>query len=191
MTPFARLGIEEGPWVDGEALEERHRELMARCHPDARPAPGNPPASVEGAATLNEDLAILRDPVRRLQWMLRQQGLTAKTEVPAEGEALFLPLGKWMREVDELKRALRGGGALERAMLAGEAVRLVVEGNLLAERAARGRAQAEADLKELGRTWPAGPDWERLRDIHARLVYLQKWGQQIGERQFVLAGILG
>lgn len=74
---FELLGVERRLDLDAQELERRYYELSRRCHPDfyqTRPA-WEQQVSLEKSAAINEAYATLSDPVQRVEYLLRQEGL--------------------------------------------------------------------------------------------------------------------
>jgi molecular chaperone HscB len=74
---FEILGIERRLDLDAQELEQRYYALSRRCHPDfyqTRPE-WERQTSLEKSAAVNAAYATLADPVQRVEYLLRQEGL--------------------------------------------------------------------------------------------------------------------
>lgn len=88
MTHFQLFGLVPSAELDVRALEAKHRELSLALHPD-RLGPNADSATrraaVEKTTALNDALKVLKDPYRRMTYLLELQGLSLeKQQMPME-----------------------------------------------------------------------------------------------------------
>lgn len=121
MDPFALLGVARAFQTDLAAAEARHRELSRLSHPDRNV--GAPAAqrreALERMVQLNDAWKILKDPIQRASWLLRDAG-----RVIADGPAgqRLLPPGfllQVMEDREELAEARAARDATRVHALAG------------------------------------------------------------------------
>jgi len=100
---FARLGVERGFHQDVTAITKAHRALQRRLHPDRFVNRGDRVRmlALQHATALNDAARILRDPLRRADYLL---GLAGREMDKEEGK---LQLGSaFLMEVFELREAI-------------------------------------------------------------------------------------
>jgi molecular chaperone HscB len=104
------LGLERKLHVDPQDLQNRFYTLSRQVHPDrfTRRSPNEKQFSLEATAILNDAYRVLRDPISRAEYILKEQGFDIgeqrSNDVPPE----------LLEEVFELNMALeemRGGDA--------------------------------------------------------------------------------
>jgi molecular chaperone HscB len=112
---FAFMGLPRKLNTDSAELENRFRSLSRQFHPDYfyNAEPGERRASLERSSYLNDAYRTLRDPISRIEYLLKIEGLApegpreASKQVPP---ALLEEVFALNEELDEI-RALRAGGA--------------------------------------------------------------------------------
>ncbi len=103
--------------LDAEALERRYLELSKRHHPDrfAKAAPRERTLALLRSTEINDAYRVLKDQVRRAEYLLKLEGLDVAEEKPSRADDQR-GLGAdpaLLMEVMELREALaeaRGGG---------------------------------------------------------------------------------
>lgn len=160
---FDILGIPRGFRVDQKLLEARYRELTRLLHPDRHAASG--PAArrlaLEKTIQVNDAFRILKDPIRRAAWLLREQGIDLDEEGTAATKHLppgFLLEVMDRREAFDDARAAKDAAAVEKLR---EAV----------------RAERDATLQELG----AAFDRDDSQEAASRLSVLRYQDRFLGE----------
>ena len=117
MDYFEVFGLERKLQIDGEALRRTFYELSRRHHPDFHAgAPANEQArALEASARLNAAYRALRDPVARIEYLVRleegrdtKEGATVKPQAPPE-------LLEEMFEIQEALVEARAGGVSDQA----------------------------------------------------------------------------
>ncbi|MGI5863813.1 MAG: Fe-S protein assembly co-chaperone HscB [Myxococcales bacterium] len=79
---FAILGLPKTFFVERKEIEERHKELSRKLHPDrfAQKDPKERRFSLEWTTALNDAVKALKDPASRAAYLLREQGLDVEKE---------------------------------------------------------------------------------------------------------------
>jgi molecular chaperone HscB len=160
---FSFLSLPRKLNLDMADFEQRYRALSRQFHPDYfyNAAPAERRASLEKSSYLNDAYRTLRNPISRVDYLLKLEGLAAQgpeqasKQVPA---GLLEEVFALNEELDEVREQRSSGapadvwkGRLERA-------RQPIEAK---------RAEHEAQLKELSARWDATGDrtvLEALRD---------------------------
>jgi molecular chaperone HscB len=101
---FAFFGLPRALGIDTKDLEQRFRALSRQLHPDfyCNAAPTERLASLERSAYLNDAFRTLRDPVDRLEYLLKLEGYAPKGS--RQASALVPP--SLLEEVFELNAEL-------------------------------------------------------------------------------------
>ena len=154
---FAIFDIERRLDLDVDALQQTFYRLSRQMHPDryTRRGPREQQYALEATAVLNDAWRVLRDPARRAEYVLTQEGFDIgeqrSKDVPPE----------LLEEVFELNMALeelRGGVESVRPQL--ESARTNFE---------RMQAEADGSLSELFRRYDANPQRDTLGVIRGIL----------------------
>jgi molecular chaperone HscB len=87
LDHFARLGLARRWQLDRDALEDRYLEASRHVHPDrhANAEASTRRAALEHSAALNEAYAVLRDPVRRAEYLVKLGGIDLDSSDPKTG----------------------------------------------------------------------------------------------------------
>jgi molecular chaperone HscB len=119
---FAVFGLDRRLKIDEAALQRKFYELSRRYHPDrfaGRPA-GEQEYALEMTALLNDAYRVLRDPVKRAEYLLKREGFDIgeqrSNNVPPELLEEVFDLNMMLEE-------LRGGDDSARPQLEAEAKR--------------------------------------------------------------------
>jgi len=183
---FSFFGIPRRLLIDSADLEQRFRTLSRQFHPDYfyNATPAERRASLERSSYLNDAYRTLRNPIARVEYLLRIEGLgpkgpqDASAQVPAD---LLEEVFALNEELDEI-RAERAGGRdtdIWRAHL--ERARAPIE---------RKRAEHERHLQELSAKWDALVEGDVPGE--ARREVLMSLRERVLERNYInnlLAGI--
>jgi molecular chaperone HscB len=158
---FAVFGLERRLAIDGAMLQRRFYELSRRWHPDFhQAAPAEEQARVlEESARVNAAYRVLRDPLARVEYLIRlEEGRETKEGAAVKPKAPPALLAE-MFEIQEALEEARAG-ALDDATRAS----LIVQREAL-----RGRlAEAEATIVgPLSRAWDAAAASERAAALGA------------------------
>jgi molecular chaperone HscB len=150
---FALLGLPPRLGIDPSALEQRFLQLSWKLHPDSfvLAEPRERELALDRSSQLNDAYRTLRDPVSRVEYLLRQRGLrregATRQQAPPE---LLEEVFELNESLDELRAARRSNGG----SLAGLRSRLEA-----AQRGFEARlAQVDGELDDLFRLWDAALD---------------------------------
>lgn len=137
---FKFFGLSRTLEIDQRDLEQRFRALSRQFHPDYfhNASPTERLASLERSSYLNDAFRTLRDPVSRLEYLLKLEGLAPKD---AHAATAHVPAGL-LEEVFELNEELE---AIQEMRLEG------VGADVIADRLDRARRPVEAKLDEHNR----------------------------------------
>src|SRR2546429_7280321 len=145
------MGLPRKLKIDSRLLEERFRGLSRQFHPDYfyNADPGERRASLERSSYLNDAYRTLRNPISRIEYLLKVEGLApggpeqASKQVPP---ALLEEVFALNEELDEIRELRAAGAAAADLQARLERARLPIEAK---------RAGHEAQLQELSRAWAA------------------------------------
>jgi molecular chaperone HscB len=177
---FDTFGLERRLGIDGAALQRRFYELSRQWHPDFHQgAPAAEQArALEASARVNAAYRALRDPIARVEYLIRlEEGRETKEGAAVKPKAPPALLSEMFDIQEALEEARRGAlDDAQRATLAAQREEL------------RARmAEAEADIAgPLSRAWDAGPPAERpaaleaLKDALATRAYLRTVVDDLG-----------
>jgi len=134
---FTFFGLRHRLHLDVDDLDRRFRTLSRLFHPDYfhNAAPAERLASLERASYLNDAFRTLRDPLTRLEYLLKLEGLSPKD---ARDATAAVPQGL-LEEVFELNEELEAVDGMREAGAAPEAI---------AERLEAAKRPIEANLEE-------------------------------------------
>jgi molecular chaperone HscB len=87
LDHFARFGLARSWKLDRDVLEDRYLEISRRVHPDrhAGADAATRRAALEHSAALNEGYAVLRDGVRRAEYLVKLGGIDLDSSDPTTG----------------------------------------------------------------------------------------------------------
>jgi molecular chaperone HscB len=189
---FAYLGLPRKLNVDPAQLEQRFRDLSRRFHPDYfyNATPAERRASLERSSYLNDAYRTLKNPVTRIEYLLRVEGLPtsgAADSTEREGFSRATPPPALLEEVfalneelDEIRERRSAGAPADQWQPRLERARAPIDAK---------RADHEAQLRELSARWDALP--ESASPVEKGDV-LQALRERILERNYInnlLAGI--
>ena len=179
---FSFLGLPRKLNIDAAVLEERFRALSRQFHPDYfyNATTAERRASLERSSYLNDAYRTLRQPVARIEYLLKLEGLAPKNPEEASRQvppALLEEVFALNEELDEI-RELRANGSppdvwrrrLERARQPIDAKRV----------------DHETELQDLAARWDAGASESDRRQV------LEALRDRFLERNYIsnlLAGI--
>ena len=160
---FGFLGLPRKLNIDAAALEERFRALSRQFHPDYfyNATTAERRASLERSSYLNDAYRTLRQPVARIEYLLKLEGLAPKNPEEASRQvppALLEEVFALNEELDEIRELRESGvpGAPWQARL--ERARQPIEAKRVAH---------EAELQELAARHDAATDDERRQVLEA------------------------
>ena len=149
MNHFEIFGLERKLGIDAAALQRRFYELSRRHHPDFhQAAPADEQARVlEASARVNAAYRTLRDPIKRVQYLVRLEegGESAAEAAETDGRKEAAP-PDLLAEMFEMQEALQEArlGGLDDATRA----TLIEQRDALIERRAAEEAQITGPLSE-------------------------------------------
>ena len=163
---FAFLGLSRQLKIDLALLEQRFRELSRQYHPDYfyNASQKERLESLERSSFLNDAYRTLRNPVSRIEYLLRLENLPVTR--PGEGSpqvpaSLLQEVFALNEELDEIREAREAGGDTERLRERLAAARQPIE---------RKREAHERQLDELSARWDAQRDRETLEALRERML---------------------
>jgi molecular chaperone HscB len=112
---FRFFGLQRRLQIDSRDLEQRFRALSRQFHPDFYQGSTSPErlASLERSSYLNDAFRTLRDPIARLEYVLKLEGFSPKESRDASNQVparLLEEVFDWNEQIDEIQ-ALRAAGA--------------------------------------------------------------------------------
>ena len=148
---FAFLGLPRKLNLDMADLEQRFRALSRQFHPDYfyNAPPAERRASLERSSYLNDAYRTLRNPISRVEYLLKLEGLApqgpeqASKQVPP---ALLEEVFALNEELDEVREQRSSGAPPDAGRARLERARQPIEAK---------RAEHEAQLQELSARWDA------------------------------------
>jgi molecular chaperone HscB len=183
---FAFLGVPRKLNLDAADLEQRFRTLSRQFHPDYfyNAPSAQKRASLERSSYLNDAYRTLRQPISRIEYLLKLEGLAASNPAEASKKvppALLEEVFALNEELDEIREARGEGAAADvwRGRL--EQARRPIEAR---------RSEHEAQLQQLAERWDALVD--RAAADPDRTAVLQALSERFLERNYIinlLAGI--
>ncbi len=153
MTHFEIFGLPASVDLDVKALEQSSRTKLLEVHPDrlANADAATRRKAAELAASLNEAVKVLRDPIRRAFYLLKLKGVDLESEQAAAKLALPMDFLEEIMERREALEAVKASRELARAQAMEADVRSV-QGRVLAQGLAALRADdVSAASSALGR----------------------------------------
>jgi len=163
---FSFLGLPRKLNVDAADLEQRFRALSRQFHPDYfyNASPAERRASLEQSSYLNDAYRTLRQPISRIEYLLKLEGMAPSGPAEAARQvppALLEEVFALNEELDEI-RDLRGSGApAEQWQARLERARQPIEAR---------RIEHEAQLQTLAGQWDAGGGPEVLKALRDRFL---------------------
>ncbi len=153
MLFYEAFGLEPALSLDFEDLKKRFYERSRQWHPDrfSRASAEEQDKALQMTSVLNDAFRVLRDPVARAEYFLKENGIELSKEAPPE----------LLEEVFELNMALeelRGGDESAKPQLAEARARFVAM-----------RDAIDAELAAAGARYDESRDQAVLDQIHAAL----------------------
>jgi molecular chaperone HscB len=163
---FSFLGLPRKLNLDMADFEQRYRALSRQFHPDYfyNAAPAERRASLEKSSYLNDAYRTLRNPISRVEYLLKLEGLAAQgpeqasKQVPA---GLLEEVFTLNEELDEVREQREGGASAEVWKDRLERARQPIEAK---------RVDHEAQLQELSARWDATGDHAVLEALRDRIL---------------------
>ena len=183
---FSFLGLPRKLNLDMADFEQRYRALSRQFHPDYfyNATPAERRASLEKSSYLNDAYRTLRNPIARVEYLLKLEGLApqgpeqASKQVPA---GLLEEVFALNEELDDVRERRAGGAPDAEWKPRLERARVPIEAK---------RADHERQLQELSAAWDAAVDRGAADD--QRRPILESLRDRFLERNYItnlLAGI--
>jgi curved DNA-binding protein CbpA len=192
MTDFFALFAQpRQPWLEPNALKEKHHELTRRAHPDVR---GD--EVPEKSEEINEAYRILSDPKLRIEHLLKLEGdVTAERNgaLAPDLQELFLQIGTLCQTTQRVFTKIGDdSSALARSLAKSELLPLERQTGQLLEQLSHLYDDCLKELQGLNETWNKKEEEAvtQLQRLHDRMAYLSRWIAQLKEMelQFTLRG---
>jgi molecular chaperone HscB len=175
MDYFEVFGLPRKLALDTAALQERFYALSRQVHPDfhAGKPPAEQAAALEASARLNAAYRALRDPIARIEYLIRLEEGRPTREGSSERPAAPPDLLAELFEVQEALAEARAGGLNEEARrtLAAERDRL--------------RIRLEAETARL--TGPLTAAWDGAASAEERIAVLRELKESLARRTYLAA----
>jgi len=158
---FSFLGLPRKLNVDAADLEQRFRALSRQFHPDYfyNATPAERRASLERSSYLNDAYRTLRQPMTRIEYLLKLEGLGASGPAEASKQVppgLLEEVFALNEELDEIRELRAGGAPVAEWQARLERARQPIEAK---------RIQHEAQLQDLAAQWDAGGGQDALKAL--------------------------
>ncbi len=181
---FAFFGLPSKLQLDEAELEKRFHQLSWKLHPDnfVRASDSERELSLERASQLNDAYRALRDPIRRVEYLLAREGMRKegqhKQQAPPELLEEVFELNEWLDELRTTREASAassdgsGGMAALRGKL--EAAQKNFEGKL---------GEVDAELAGVFAQWDAAVG--AGADEAARNKLMQRMNEILNRRSYI------
>lgn len=176
---FALLDLPQKLHVDGEALEKKFHQLNWKLHPDnfVNAPESERTISAERSSQVNDAYRTLRDPIRRVEYLLQRAGVrkegTTKQQAPPE---LLEEVFELNESLDELREARAGSNGTELAALMAKLHRAQA---LFEERL----AEVDGHLQKAFTTWDAAVDAEAGEERRGQV--MQQLNEILNRRSYI------
>ena len=162
--------------IDAADLEQRYRALSRQLHPDyfQNASAAERRLSLERSSYLNDAYRTLRNPISRIEYLLKLEGLSSEARVDQRAKeeasgnasqkvppALLEEVFALNEELDEIRDARASGAPADRLRARAEGARKPIEAK---------RDAHERDLKDLAARWDATGDREVLGALRDRIL---------------------
>jgi molecular chaperone HscB len=115
---FALLGLESRYAIDRELLERNYLEAAKRWHPDrfAGASSAEQRVALERSGALNEGYRVLRDPIRRAEYLVKLSGIDLDSSderggAPKPSQAFLMAMIERREQLEDCR--LEGANSLE------------------------------------------------------------------------------
>jgi molecular chaperone HscB len=183
---FAFLGLPRRLQIDAQELEQRFRALSRQFHPDYfyNAAPAERRASLERSSYLNDAYRTLKNPVARVEYLLKIEGLGTEPASGGASEPSKAPAGlleevfALNEELDEIREAREAGAPETNWKARLDRARRPIEAK---------RIEHERRLEELSSRW----DGSEGAPADERRAILAALRERILERNYILNLLAG
>ncbi len=193
MDAFAILGLDRGPWIEPDKLQEHYLKAVKDAHPDQNQSEST---SSDDAAQINEAHQVLANPANRLAHFVQletEQDITKSRQVPEPLVELFMRLGPLFQQCDQLIRNIKEADSnilkARQFVAAGPVLQSL---NEIQEQINQTLQASHGRLKSLHENWISSKAPDRTQLLNAMgseygtLSYLQRWRDTINEKTFEL-----
>ncbi len=151
---FAFFGLPRKLGIDQRDLEQRFRDMSRQFHPDYyyNASPAERIASLERSSYLNDAFRVLRDPIVRIEYLMKIEGVARKESREASAElppGLLEEVFELNEEVERIQDLQRKGGPASEIAALLDAALAPIE---------RKVAEHDRQLAGLSETWDAQVD---------------------------------
>ena len=188
---FAVLRCSRRPWIDADQLKREYQQLSLTTHPDRNQAADAKPSEFAG---VTEAYRVLSNPRLRLQHLLALETgsdlQAGAAQVTADLSDVFVHAAALVRDIDGfLQRRGQTTSALATALLKSESETLRMRTGSILRQLEELHGQAVQQLRCADERWINGPEkpFEDLRALAQRFAFLDRWIDQLRERQFQLS----
>jgi molecular chaperone HscB len=110
MRYYEALGLEPALTIDMEDLQKRFYDRSRQWHPDrfSRASAGEQQKALDMTAVLNDAFRVLRNPVARAEYFLKESGLELSKDAPPELLEEVFELNMALEELREGDESARG-----------------------------------------------------------------------------------
>jgi DnaJ-domain-containing protein 1 len=173
VSPYAVIGLDVAYEIDQKDLAQRVRKVARLVHPDFFASAGPTMRALAEAhgARLNEAHEILKDDVRRADWLVRHLGGPSEEQERQMPQAFLMEVLEWNEALDEGASAPPGSterlalGPLEEELAAQRARTLALVAKALDPLPARGSAALTEVRRDLNAIRYLDRALRRLRDL--------------------------
>jgi len=163
---FAFLGLPRKLNLDTADLDRRFRELSRQFHPDYfyNATPSERRASLERSSYLNDAYRTLKDPIARIEYLLRIEGLAARGPEEASRQvppSLLEEVFALNEELDDIRAQRESGAPRDQIAARLERARRPIELK---------REEHERDVHALASKWDAEGDRAILEALRDRIL---------------------
>ena len=163
---FAFLGLPRKLNLDTADLDRRFRELSRQFHPDYfyNATPSERRASLERSSYLNDAYRTLKDPIARIEYLLRIEGLAARGPEEASRQvppSLLEEVFALNEELDDIRAQRESGAPRDQIAARLERARRPIELK---------REEHERDVHALAAKWDAEGDRAILEALRDRIL---------------------
>src|ERR1700731_5491953 len=146
---FELLQVPRKLWIETPVLEKKFLELSWKLHPDkfVNASAEEQELSLKGSSELNDAYRVLRDPVARVEYLLKIEGMRKEGEHKQQAPPELLEEVFALNEsLDELREAKASGSDLSSLRSRLESAEKNFQGKL---------SEVDAKLQETARQWDA------------------------------------
>ena len=187
---FAVLQVERRPWIESDQLKQEYQLRTFALHPD-RNKTGDSRAVDFAAVT--EAYRVLNSPRLRLQHLLSLEGEKPPGGEPAqvttELSDVFMNAARLAGEIDALlQKREKTNSTLGKSLLQSELANTQARTNTLLQDLETYYADAMTDLRKADAAWTTDRvhALEQIRTLVQRFAFLERWIEQLREKQFQL-----